>query len=170
MANDGKEEPEVPQKEAVAPSKAGKPNIKPLESAPDEDKKPAEAAPEGDKPAETSAAKPATDETKPAEAEPGKSGKSAEGDEEATAAEQTEQQLAAEAEAAAKHDAEIQKLVDSKQFFLPINSVEKRRSKRVVLLGVVLSLLLALAWADVALDAGIIQINGVKPVTHFFSN
>jgi hypothetical protein len=39
-----------------------------------------------------------------------------------------------------------------------------------VALGVVLAIVLALAWADIALDAGLIQINGVKPVTHFFSN
>ena len=87
---------------------------------------------------------------------------------------QTDQDMAAveEAEAAklAEHDAAIQKLVEDKQYFLPINTVEKRKTRRFVLLGVVLSLLLALAWADIALDAGLIQISGIKPVTHFFSN
>jgi hypothetical protein len=39
-----------------------------------------------------------------------------------------------------------------------------------VALGVLLSLVLILAWADIALDAGIIQLGNVKPVTHFFSN
>lgn len=76
----------------------------------------------------------------------------------------------AEAEKQAKHDAEIEKLVNEKRYFLPINAVEKRRTKRFVILGIVLSLLLALAWVDVALDAGLIQIPGVKPFTHFFSN
>ncbi|HEX4774304.1 MAG TPA: hypothetical protein VH234_02205 [Candidatus Saccharimonadales bacterium] len=77
-----------------------------------------------------------------------------------------------EAEAAkqAEHDTAIQKLADSKQYFLPINAIEKRKSQRFVLLGIALSLLLAVAWVDVALDSGIIQINGIKPVTHFFSN
>ena len=77
-----------------------------------------------------------------------------------------------EADAAkrAEHDKAVQKLVDDKQFFLPINAVEKRRSRRFVLLGVLLSLVLAIAWVDVALDAGLIQIGNVKPVTHFFSN
>jgi hypothetical protein len=78
------------------------------------------------------------------------------------------------AKAAATEDAEkeagVQKLIDGKQYFLPINTVEKRKSKRFVALGIVLSLLLAVAWADIALDAGLIDIQGVKPVTHFFSN
>jgi hypothetical protein len=83
----------------------------------------------------------------------------------------TPAEIDAEAEAKqAEHDAAIQKLIDSKQYFLPINSVEKRRTKRVIVLGVALSLLLIIAWADVALDAGLVQIDGIKPVTHFFSN
>ena len=69
-----------------------------------------------------------------------------------------------------KHDAAIQKLIDSKKYELPINSVEQRRSKRVVVFGVALSLILIVAWADIALDAGLIHISGIKPVTHFFSN
>lgn len=76
---------------------------------------------------------------------------------------------AAEAAKQAEHVAEIQKLVDSKKYFLPINAVERRRSKRFIALGVVLSLILALAWLNIALDAGLIEIPGVKPFTHFFS-
>lgn len=70
----------------------------------------------------------------------------------------------------AKRQAAIEQLAESKKYYLPINMVEKRRSKRVVVAGLVLSLLLIVAWGDVALDAGLIHINGVKPVTHFFSN
>jgi hypothetical protein len=77
---------------------------------------------------------------------------------------------AAEADKQAEHDAAIQKLIVDKQFVLPINSVEKRKTKRFIILGVGLSLVLAVAWADVALDAGIIHLGSVKPVTHFFSN
>jgi hypothetical protein len=76
----------------------------------------------------------------------------------------------AEEEKQAKKDAELQKLVDNKQYFLPINSVEKRRSKQVVVIGILLSLILIVAWVDIALDAGLIEINGVKPITHFFSS
>lgn len=66
--------------------------------------------------------------------------------------------------------ANIQKLVIEKRYFLPINTQEKRRTKHFIILGIVLILLLALAWADIALDAGLIQIDGVKPLTHLFSN
>jgi len=93
-------------------------------------------------------------------------------DDDQTAAPAAKDTKAVEAEAAeaAKHQAAIDKLVESKQYYLPINSVEKRRTKRFVLLGVALSLLLAVAWVDVALDAGLIQLGGIKPVTHLFSN
>ena len=147
----------MPSRETVTVTK-NKPAVDPLKATalppPDStEKSPAGPA----KPSETTkSAEPAT---------PAK-----DGDDEPSAAEQTEQQLAAEAEADAKHDAEIQKLVEAKQYFLPVNAVEKRRSQRVVILGIVLSVVLALAWADIALDAGLIQIGGVKPVTHFFSN
>lgn len=80
------------------------------------------------------------------------------------------EQLEAEAAAQAKHQAAIEKLADSKKYYLPINTVEKRRSRRFVAVGIILSLLLIVAWADIALDAGLIQIHGLKPVTHFFSN
>lgn len=82
----------------------------------------------------------------------------------------TDAQIQAEAAAETARDAQIQKLIDSKKYYVPVNAVEKRRTKRVVALGVILSLILALAWVDVALDAGLIEINGIKPVTHFFSN
>jgi hypothetical protein len=70
----------------------------------------------------------------------------------------------------AKADAELQKLVDSKKYFLPINSREKQRTKRLLALGVLLSLVLIAAWFDIALDAGLLHIEGVKPLTHFFSS
>jgi len=75
----------------------------------------------------------------------------------------------AAAAAAAKREAALQKLVESKKYVLPINSLEQRRTKRVVLLGLLLSLLLAAAWVDIALDAGLIHLAGLHPVTHFFS-
>lgn len=75
-----------------------------------------------------------------------------------------------EASRRAERDANLQKIVDKKTYFLPINAVEKRKTKRFVALGIVLSLVLVVAWVDVALDAGLIELGGVKPVTHFFSN
>jgi hypothetical protein len=77
-----------------------------------------------------------------------------------------------EAEAAkqAEADAKIRKLVDSKKYFLPINAVEQRRSARIAAVGAVLAIILAVAWVDVALDAGLIHLGNIKPVTHLFSN
>lgn len=112
--------------------------------------------------------KPTTDETKPEEKTPEKETTQS-GD--AQGAQKSDApDLEAEESKRAEHDAAIQKLVDGKQYYLPINSVEKRKSKRFVAVGILLSLLLAVAWADVALDAGLVHIANVKPVTHFFSN
>jgi hypothetical protein len=77
--------------------------------------------------------------------------------------------LEAESAEQAAAAAKLEQLIDSKKYFLPINTVEHRRSRRFIMLGVVVALLLALAWVDIALDAGIIHLDGVKPLTHFFS-
>jgi len=65
--------------------------------------------------------------------------------------------------------AELDKLAESHKYYLPINQVEKRKNKRNALLGVLLIAVLAVAWADISLDAGIIHLSGIKPLTHFFS-
>lgn len=70
----------------------------------------------------------------------------------------------------AQHDAAVEQLVNSRKYELPINAVEKRKTMHFVVLGIFLSVLLVLIWVDIALDAGLIKINGVSPVTHFFSN
>lgn len=70
----------------------------------------------------------------------------------------------------AEHDAEIDKLIESKKYELPITTMEKRRSTRFVILGLVVALFLIMAWIDIALDAQLIQIDGISPVTHIFSN
>lgn len=80
------------------------------------------------------------------------------------------EQAKAEDDEATKHQAATAKLADTKQYYLPINTVEKRRSQRFVILGILLSLLLIVAWADIALDAGLIHIGSLKSPTHFFSN
>lgn len=69
---------------------------------------------------------------------------------------------------AAERQANYDKLVLAKTYYLPINQVVRRRSKRVAIAGAVLILLLSMAWADVSLDAGIINIPGIEAPTHFF--
>lgn len=73
-------------------------------------------------------------------------------------------------EAEAKRQAELERLVEEKTYFLSIKTVEQRRTARFVLFGIILSLLLLGAWLNIALDAGLIELGGLKPLTHFFSN
>ena len=82
---------------------------------------------------------------------------------------QTEAQMAASDDAETKRQADLQVLVDSKKYYLPINTLETKRTKQFVLVGVLLSLILIIAWADIALDAGLIHIGNLKAVTHFFN-
>lgn len=82
----------------------------------------------------------------------------------------TDKDLADDADDIDENEAKIQKLVLEKRYFLPINSQEKRRTERFVVLGIMLILLLAAAWADIALDAGLVHIDGIKSLTHLFSN
>jgi len=67
----------------------------------------------------------------------------------------------------AEHEANVQKIIDSKKFELPITTEEKRRSTRMTILGVLLAIVLAGAWVDVALDAGLIQLTGVPHTSYF---
>jgi hypothetical protein len=67
-------------------------------------------------------------------------------------------------------DKQAAALVASGEYFLPISTVEKRRSRNFVASGVILSVLLLVLWVDIALDAGIIDLGGLKPLTHFFSS
>ncbi|MBC7581785.1 hypothetical protein H7097_02850 [Aeromicrobium sp.] len=71
---------------------------------------------------------------------------------------------------AAERQANFNKIVLAKTYFLPINQVVRRHNKQVVAVGAALIILLGVAWADVSLDAGLITIPGVKAPTHFFSN
>ena len=145
-------------KEESSPSEA---EVKPAEA----DEKPAIAAPEPAK--EAPEAKTPAEPVEPkSETEPATlpSSDVREGDVIKDPAKEADEQERVETEKAMA----IQKLVDSKEFFLPINSVEKRRTKRVVAAGVVLSIALALVWLNMSLDAGLLEIPGVQPVTHFF--
>ena len=123
------------------------------------------------KPTEAKEPAPAEPESKPADETP-EHVTSGEVASRATAVPTTDGALADENKeelAETQHDKAVEKLIDSKQYYLPVNSVEKRRTKRVILIGIILSIVLALAWVDIALDAGLITIDGVQPITHLFS-
>ena len=66
--------------------------------------------------------------------------------------------------------AEQEKVIDSKQYYLPINSVEhRRRSLDRTIFILMLVLVLALVWLDIVMDAGILKVGGIQPLTHFFA-
>lgn len=73
------------------------------------------------------------------------------------------------AKRAAERQAQLDKIAEARTYYLPINQVVRRRSRHVAIAGAVLIVLLGIAWVDIALDAGLISMPGVKPVTHFFS-
>jgi hypothetical protein len=154
----GDEEPLLPETESVAEADEAEDIAETPESRPAAPDQSPESAPaslnQADQPA---LANPTPDDG--GEQEPGGTPKQ-------TLAKQAE----AEAAAQAKHDAEVQEMIDSKRYVLPINAVEKRKSKRFVVLGVLLAVILIIIWLDIALDAGIIKLGGLEPLTHFFSN
>lgn len=147
--------------------KAGETKIKPLSEKPEK----AEPQPE---PAKTEPASQTNDTAGPeksAEETEEETGAAAEKGSDETPGNKSEKaEDEAEAEAQAAEEAKVRKLVDSRKYFLPINAVEHRRSARFAAVGIILALLLVVAWVDVALDAGLIHLGGVKPVTHLFSN
>lgn len=82
---------------------------------------------------------------------------------------QTESEAAVAEDEAAKYQEKLDAMVESKQFYLPINTIEHRRTKQFIVLGAILSVVLALVWLDIALDSGLLHIDGVKPLTNFFN-
>lgn len=82
-------------------------------------------------------------------------------------AELQKQELAAQ-EAKAIHDAQIDQLVDEEKYFLPLNRIEKRR-QHFVIIGAIIAIILAVAWLDVVLDAGLVSNTYHLPHTTFFS-
>ncbi|GAC1500101.1 MAG: hypothetical protein NVS1B10_03440 [Candidatus Saccharimonadales bacterium] len=77
---------------------------------------------------------------------------------------------AGEDPALSARQAELDKMLESEQYFLPITSPEQKRSRHRIIIGSLLFVFLTLLWIDIALDAGIIKIGGVDGLTHFFSN
>jgi hypothetical protein len=82
---------------------------------------------------------------------------------------QTDSQVAAEEDAEAKRQAELAVMIANKKFYLPINTLDRQRTMEFIISGIILSILLGLIWVDIALDAGLIHLGGVKPLTHFFN-
>jgi len=80
----------------------------------------------------------------------------------------TAEEIAA-AETQAKRDLELEQLIASGRYHVPINAVQRRRSQMHIVLLSALGLLLALVLVDAVVDAGFIKPPSSIPHTHFFS-
>lgn len=76
---------------------------------------------------------------------------------------------AKEAEAAARREGELEKFIDTKQFFVPINKEAHKRSIKVTLWLTALYILLSLMLVNLMLDTGMILLLQKLPHTNFFS-
>ena len=74
-----------------------------------------------------------------------------------------------EAEAAARRDQELEKFIDTKQFFVPINKEAQKRSIKVTLWLTALYIILSLMLVNLMLDTGMILLLQKLPHTNFFS-
>jgi len=63
---------------------------------------------------------------------------------------------------------EQQKAIEQGEYFLPITTAETRRLRREVVLATLFVVILIVVWLDIMLDAGLLNIDGVKAVTNFF--
>jgi len=141
---EAKAKPEAKPEPAAEPEPEPEAKSEPATEAPAEEAKP---EPAGEEPAAGDDQAPVDEVLKSDEEDP----KAAE-----AARKEAERQLA------------LNKLAESGTYSLPINAVEKRRVRRVALIVTVLLLVLGLVWADLALDAQLIQIDGVKAPPDFF--
>ncbi|MFA5003783.1 MAG: hypothetical protein WC498_00695 [Candidatus Saccharimonadales bacterium] len=77
-----------------------------------------------------------------------------------------EAQKAAEAEA--KRQNELQKYIDSHEYFVPVDAVQHKRSVKTSIGLTILLFILSVALIDLMLDSGFIELLQKIPHTHFF--
>lgn len=82
---------------------------------------------------------------------------------------QSEAEIAIAGDAEAKRQAELAELIENKTYYLPIVTTESQRTKQFIAVGAVASIVLAVLWIDVALDAGLVHLGGIHALTHFFN-
>jgi len=75
----------------------------------------------------------------------------------------------AAAEAKAKRETELEEVIESGKYAVPINAVQRKRSRVATLLLCMLAVVLLVVLLDVVADVGIIKLPSSVPHTHFFS-
>jgi hypothetical protein len=76
---------------------------------------------------------------------------------------------AATAEAKVKREQELEDMIASGKYAVPINAVQRRRSRAATALLFVLAAVLALVLLDAIVDVGIVHVPSSVPHTHLFS-
>lgn len=79
-----------------------------------------------------------------------------------------DQAIAAE-KSAQEREAKLQEMIDEEKYFLPINAMQARRTRNFVLVGLLVIIILAVAWYNIALDAGLLPNQFNVPHTSFFT-
>lgn len=138
--------------------------IQPLHDTVEHEPK-AEPAPQ----ANVQAAQPAEVTPKPPEGFPEPAPDAAIKPEEAPGVPPENEEREVDTELARKHAARLQKMIEEEEYFLPIKTMEERRSRKVAIIGLLLIIVLAAAWYDVALDAGLLPNTYDLPHTSFFT-
>lgn len=81
-----------------------------------------------------------------------------------------EAQEAKEAEEEEERRKHLDKLIEDGTYFLPVDAVSHKKAMRNSLIGLAVVLIFGAVWLVAALDAGLIQIEGVDAPTDFFAN
>ncbi len=143
---------------------AEQPAADPVQTPPEAEQTQAEAKAE-EKPAQPKPSAPAHEEASDLPTEDASGDTDSKRDPDAA---QTAEEAAA-AEAKAKRDAELEALIDSGKYAVPINAVQRHRSQVNTLVLCVLALVLLLALVDAVADIGLVTVPSSAPHTHFFS-
>ncbi len=81
-----------------------------------------------------------------------------------------EAQEAKDAEEEEERLKQLDKMIEDGTYFLPVDSVNHKKAQRNSFVGLVLALVIGVVWFMIALDANLIQIDGIEAPTNFFSN
>jgi hypothetical protein len=76
---------------------------------------------------------------------------------------------AAVAEAKAKREQEIEDIITSGKYAVPVNVIQRRRSRMYTISLCVLAVVLAAILADIVADVDLVKVPSSVPHTHFFS-
>jgi hypothetical protein len=177
LTNDPMMTPGGPEKKDEVPTETLSHTAKvlvPVSTPPAQESETAEAAPET---SETPEAPPA--ESDSSEPTPETESDAAETPTVAIKEESTEEDLdpeatktaaeAVAAEAKAKREAELEAIIESGKYAVPINAVQRKRSRITTILLCVLAVVLLVALLDVVADVGVVKLPSSVPHTHFFS-